>query len=81
MSRKYESQCVDCGLPCLGSACRYYRVAVDYCDSCGDENAEYVIDGEDYCEECAKEYIKDAFDDLTLSKQAELLNIDMRRID
>ena len=47
MSRQYRSECVDCGLPCLGSSCRYYRVKVYTCDICGEENAEYCLDGDD----------------------------------
>lgn len=81
MSRKYENQCVDCGLPCLGNSCRYRNVPVDYCDECGSEYAEYRIDGEDLCEDCVKEQIRDAFNDLTLSEQAELLDIDLDTID
>lgn len=81
MSRKYENQCVDCGLPCLGNSCPYRNVPVDYCDECGNEYAEYRIDGEDLCEDCVKEQIRDAFNDLTLSEQAELLDIDLDTID
>lgn len=78
---RIENECVDCGLPCLGNSCPYRNVLVYYCDVCGGEGADYTIDGEDYCEDCAKEYMKDAFDDLTLSEQAEVLNIDMHSID
>ena len=59
MSRKYESDCVDCGLPCIGNSCRYYRVAVDYCDVCGSDDAKYNVDGTDYCEECLKQMINE----------------------
>lgn len=75
---KTENQCVDCGLPCLGSACRYRNVRVSYCDRCGDEGADYRIDGEDYCEDCAKKYIQEAFDDLSLMEQADILDIDVQ---
>lgn len=105
MSRHYTSECVDCGLPCLGTGCRYYRVAVDICDKCGDENAEYRVDGEDMCEDCAKkeletlfkelnqqekekalditaeELLKEVFDGLTISEQAEALDICFDKID
>ncbi len=79
--KRTENHCVDCGLPCLGRSCPYSHITVCYCDICGDEGAEYTIDGEDYCEECAKEYLKDTFNDLTLSEQAEALNIDLISID
>ena len=78
--KRTENHCVDCGLPCLGRSCPYSHVTVYYCDICGDEGAEYTIDGEDYCEECAKEYLKDTFNDLTISEQAEALNIDISSI-
>lgn len=78
--RTIENHCVSCGLPCLGNTCPYRRVKVYYCDICGNENAEYTIDGEDYCEECAKDYIKDAFDELTLLEQAEILDIRIETI-
>lgn len=81
--RKHENHCVGCpeGMGCLGRSCPYVDVPVDYCDSCNSEGAEYRIDGEDYCEECAKEYLKDAFNDLTITEQAEALDIDIERID
>ena len=54
--RKYENHCVDCPreMGCLGSSCPYVNVPVDYCDECGSDNAEYVIDGDDLCEDCAE---------------------------
>ena len=53
---KYEDQCVDCGLPCLGSSCPYRNVEVHYCDHCDEELYEdiYVVDGEELCEGCLK---------------------------
>lgn len=82
MSRKVENQCVECPkeMGCIGESCRYKNVIVDYCDICGDENAEYQIDNEDYCKECLKEYLQEAFDELTLSEKASLLKIKVRRI-
>lgn len=82
---KYENHCCDCavpGYPCMGSSCPNINVPVYYCDFCsGDIYAEYDIEGEHYCEECAKKYVKDVFDDLTLSEQAELLEIDMKSLE
>ena len=80
--KKIENFCVDCGLPCLGSGCPYRNVTVYYCDECrNDEVADYRIDGEDYCETHAKEYIEEAWNDLTLSEQAELLDISLESLD
>jgi len=58
---KYENQCVDCGLPCLGSRCSHRNVLVYYCDVCGDEidiDDVYEVDDEDLCEDCLKEMFK-----------------------
>ncbi len=58
---KVESGCVDCGLPCLRTACPNYKVLVLVCDRCHDEVDElYEVDGEDLCEDCLKnEFRKD----------------------
>lgn len=53
MATKYENQCVDCGLPCIGNACMHYRVKVLICDGCGDEvDTLYQFEGEELCAEC-----------------------------
>ena len=50
-----ESDCVDCGLPCLGRACSHHQILVLRCDRCHDEVEElYEVDGEDLCEYCLK---------------------------
>ena len=43
MSRRYESDCVGCDLPCIGLSCRYYRVAVDSCDVCGNATLNITL--------------------------------------
>lgn len=82
---KYENHCCDCavpGYPCLGSACPYVNVPVYYCDKCkGDINAEYDADGEHFCEEHTKEYLKEIFEDLTISEQAEVLGISLKSLE
>lgn len=56
MAIVYENQCVDCGLPCLGSACRNRNVPVLYCDKCNDDcDNLYHYNGEQWCIECIKE--------------------------
>lgn len=54
MSQRYESHCVDCGLPCIGSACRNYKVRTLYCDNCHDEvNKLYIgVSGKELCSGC-----------------------------
>ena len=78
---RIEDQCVDCGLPCLGNSCAYQNIKIFCCDQCGREDASYRIDGEDYCEKCAKDYIKNIFDEFSLSEQAEILNVNMQKIE
>lgn len=50
-----ENDCVDCGLPCLGSGCPYRNVSHYYCDSCGNEAELYKYDDEQLCIDCIKE--------------------------
>lgn len=49
---RYENECVDCGLPCIGSACPYRRVPHYYCDKCKDETDIYEFDGKELCINC-----------------------------
>lgn len=54
MSVRYEDQCCDCGLPCLGSSCPNRNVPIWYCDECGEEEVTlYVVDGKEVCKDCA----------------------------
>ena len=82
---RYENRCCDCavpGYPCLGNLCPYVNVPVYYCDICDcDAYAEYEINGEHYCGDCAKNYIKEYFEDLSLSEQAERLGIIFKRME
>lgn len=82
---KYENHCCDCAVPaypCIGDSCPRMNVPVYYCDcyDC-DNHAEYDIDGDHYCKDCAKTYLKEVFDDLTLSEQAVVLNVDIRSLE
>ena len=48
-----ESECVDCGLPCIYHACPYYEVTRFYCDECKDEHdVLYHFDGQELCIDC-----------------------------
>ena len=49
---KVENECVDCGLPCIGSSCPYMNVTRYYCDDCEDEATLYEYDGQELCAEC-----------------------------
>lgn len=55
--RKVESDCVDCGLPCLGRSCPHYSVTRFYCDKCGNEDTLYLYDDKELCRDCIHEII------------------------
>lgn len=50
--RRTESGCVDCGFPCMGTACPNYRVTVFQCDKCGAEDTLYETDEGEFCADC-----------------------------
>ena len=52
--REIVNECVDCGLPCLGSVCPNRNVVRYYCDRCEEEATLYYFDGEELCIECIK---------------------------
>ena len=82
---KYENHCCACavpGYPCMENSCPYVNVSVAYCDECSNDTyAQYDIDGEHYCEEHAKEYLKEVFEDLTISEQAEVLDVLLKKLE
>ena len=57
-----ESGCVDCGFPCLRSACPHYLVEVHCCDECGEEfdglDEVYEVDDKELCEDCLKDLFR-----------------------
>ena len=51
--RYYESECVDCGLPCLYESCPNYRVEHFVCDFCKEEDVTlYHFNGFEMCADC-----------------------------
>lgn len=82
---KYENQCCDCAVPaypCIGDSCSFQHVPIYYCDYCKNEcGILYEIDGDQYCEDCTKDYLKEAFDDLSITEQADVLGIEMKEIE
>jgi len=49
----YSNDCVGCGLPCLGSSCKYKKVQHFKCDYCGEEDVKlYKYGSDEICEEC-----------------------------
>jgi hypothetical protein len=47
-----ENECVDCGLPCIGSSCKYFAVTRYYCDECDEEGKLYEFDNQELCLDC-----------------------------
>lgn len=56
---RIENECVDCGLPCMGSSCPYQNVERHYCDKCGDEEVLYNFNGGEYCMSCIEDMIEE----------------------
>lgn len=54
-----ENECVDCGLPCMGSSCPNRNVIRIYCDKCGEEGKIYHYDGEHLCISCIEESLQE----------------------
>ena len=53
--RRYETECVSCGLPCLYEGCPYYKVEHFYCDRCGKPiRTPWRLD-RTLCIECARQ--------------------------
>ena len=51
--KKITNECVQCGLPCIGSACSYRNVTRYYCDKCKEEvETLYHYEGQELCESC-----------------------------
>ncbi len=51
---RYENECVDCGKPCIKTACENYRVKRLYCDECDEEVTELYEYAayEELCADC-----------------------------
>ena len=56
--KKYENECVDCGLHCLGDACPHQNVLRLYCDKCKEEKPLYHYDGGEYCIDCIEDMLE-----------------------
>jgi hypothetical protein len=52
-----ENECVDCGLPCIGRACKYYSVTRYYCDECDSEETLYEFNGKELCIDCIAKHL------------------------
>lgn len=52
------TECVDCDLPCIFEACRYYKVERHVCDECMTEIELYHFEGREMCAECILETLE-----------------------
>lgn len=54
MARRYENECVDCGLPCLGAACPNRNVLYIDCDKCDEPITDDVFkyNSKELCKDC-----------------------------
>ncbi len=82
--KKRVSDCVDCGLPCLGRACPHNSVELVLCDFCLDNHtetdAEYVLDGIDLCEDCFYDAILNYIKEMTIDELKEKLDLNVERV-
>ena len=60
---RVESGCVDCGLPCMNRACRYYKHIIYECDACGEEGPIYWFDNDQLCINCVEERLEEVIYD------------------
>ena len=53
-----ESDCVNCGLPCLYEACPHFQVTRYMCDGCKEEGVTlYEFGGIELCIDCIKQQL------------------------
>jgi hypothetical protein len=57
--KKTFNECVDCGKPCIGSACPYRNVTRYFCDKCGEETKLYHYEGQELCIGCIEEELEE----------------------
>lgn len=58
--KKIESDCVDCGFPCMGTACPHYQIEVYICDECGSDCEKlYYFDGKELCIDCIESQLEE----------------------
>lgn len=70
---KIENHCVGCPQGCIN--CGRKHVSVTVCDHCS-SHAVYNYEGEDYCKECFSNLVNNTWNNLSLSKQYHLLELD-----
>lgn len=70
-----ECGCVDCGLPCMGNACRNkYKTYWEFiCDECGDDCTDtlYFYGEKELCEDCYVEKMLEEAEKIELKYMPE----------
>lgn len=61
---RIEDNCIDCGLPCVDSACPLKRTEVHYCDNCECREAEYKVGNQELCGVCFEDGVNEKMDDI-----------------
>ena len=56
--REITSECVGCGLACIGDSCPNKNVTHFYCDKCDDETQLYYYDGQELCIDCIEKLLE-----------------------
>lgn len=56
---RIESDCCDCGLPCLYGACPHYKAVRYICDCCEEEIDDlYYFDNQELCLDCIEQRLE-----------------------
>ena len=83
--KQRRSDCLACGLPCLGRSCPHHLVDRILCDFCleyehEETDAKYRLDGIDLCESCLYDAVIDYVKEMSISEIKEKLGLNIERI-
>lgn len=70
---KKETDCLGCGLPCLGYTCPHYKMIYAECDLCGNDDAKYELNDEHLCDDCVKLVLRDEWNKNSDIEKADIL--------
>lgn len=88
---KIENQCVECGLPCIQTACPWTHVEVHYCDECQKSEADYKVGENEYCSSCVDkllneqlrnifDYFIEIFRHKSVAVKSDILGVDLQKM-
>ena len=82
MAIYYKSDCVDCGFPCIGTACPYYCCMYLKCDNCNHTVDDlYELDNDDVCRDCYDKAIQKELYEAYKKEWCKQRNVSLKDID